>query len=100
MNFLKAEMMKKWTLALISCVCFGLTAQEVNIPHISKPNLDGIVSPSEWQGAYRTNLVELSGKKPREATCCFMGCDEKNLYLAFICSESLPSASSANAASI
>ena len=82
--------MKKWTLALISCVCFGLTAQEVNIPHISKPNLDGIVSPSEWQGAYRTNLVELSGKKPREATCCFMGCDEKNLYLAFICSESAP----------
>ncbi|MBE6377040.1 MAG: hypothetical protein E7050_11355 [Lentisphaerae bacterium] len=76
----------------LGCSFFSLIlTADITIPRITPPVLDGEVSAAEYQGAYSGNLVELrSGKKPGHATKYFLGCDEKNLYIAFICDETAP----------
>lgn len=86
---------------LFASLSFVLPAQESNrpsqpisIPRLSeRPKIDGVLDNDLWEreSLKVENFVQLSPKErgaPSERTVAYLGYDEKNLYVAFRCSDS------------
>jgi len=58
------------------------------VKRMAKPTLDGKVDENEWRAAGKTDsFVENKGNTLSAATWTYLGYDEKNLYIAFVCDE-------------
>jgi hypothetical protein len=75
---------------------FSLSDEIFDIPKLSKaPNIDGVLDNPVWEkeALKIESFHQLSPKEmaePSERTVAYIGYDEKNLYIAFQCSDSDP----------
>ncbi len=87
------------TTALVLSLTAGLAAQSpqretLQIPKLTEaPKIDGVLDNPLWedQALKIENFLQLSPKErgqPSEKTVAYLGYDEKNLYLAFRCTDS------------
>jgi hypothetical protein len=64
--------------------------QPLVVKRMAKPTLDGKVDSEEWKSAGAAgNFVENMGKDLKASTRAYLGYDDKNLYIAFVCDEPL-----------